>query len=103
VIDNKASIVISKEDLVEYFREPEEDLALIDLENLPADMDLDWITSSVLKQNKDCITDFKGYEEDIKKDDAQEMIQIVSPHMRTRAKHEALSLIRDWQNCRLDI
>lgn len=73
-------------------------MGLIDIDDVPREMDLDWITLSALQQNKDYITDFKEYEEDIKKDNAQEMVQIVSPHMREKARHEALSLIRDWQN-----
>lgn len=98
VIDNKPSAVISKEELVRYFQEPDSDLGLIDLETQQLRSDMDWISNSVLKQNADTITEFNQYEDDnlspIKNTDESSL-----PHsLRLRAKHDAIAIISEWKN-----
>ncbi|GAA5795683.1 hypothetical protein HPULCUR_001045 [Helicostylum pulchrum] len=96
VIDNKQSAVISREELVRYFQEPDSDLGLIDLETQPSRSDMDWISNRVLEQNANTITEFHQYKDDNNSKDMGE--SSLTESLRSRAKQDAISIIREWKN-----
>ncbi|KAI8083683.1 P-loop containing nucleoside triphosphate hydrolase protein [Thamnidium elegans] len=96
VIDNKPSAAISKEELVRYFREPDSDLSLIDLETQQSRSDMDWISNRVLEQNANTITEFRQYKDD---NDAEDMDEtFLTESLKLRAKQDAINIISDWKN-----
>lgn len=97
VIDNKAASIISKEDLVAYFQKPDAELKLIDMDDF-AIKDMDWISSDVLKNNTDSITEFKRYEADVDSTDDKGISSIMTRNLRDLAKKDALGLIREWRD-----
>lgn len=90
VVDNKPTSVISKEELVAYFQVPEENPNTI--EEIPEG--IDWVTSSALSQNKELVTEIEVLDQQPLQDTS---FQLVPMHMRDRAKHEALHLLKNWK------
>ncbi|CEG67667.1 hypothetical protein RMATCC62417_04064 [Rhizopus microsporus] len=98
LIDNKASMTISKEELKEYYIQPSLDLPAIDINKIRKELNPDFITYSALLKIKDHVTDFKLHD----MDNAEEYDPYakLSAPQRREAVSEASRLLKEWKRQR---
>lgn len=91
------AVGISKDELTEYYKLPE-DVPLVDLETLDPALKNDFIESTVLRENRGCINSCRPYEEDVgNRDNVSSWVTALSEHDRNTAKAEALQLFKNWR------